>query len=105
MNDSKADGFFDEAKGKLKQTFGEATNNQSVANEGAADQVKGHAEETWGSVKDTAHNLGNSQTATDTHVAAEQHATNFRDKITNAAEHAKESIQHGLDNLEHKANS
>ena len=105
MNESKAEGFFDEAKGKLKQAFGESTNNQSVANEGAADQVKGNAEQGWGSVKDSAHNLTHSDSATSTQVSSEQHADSLRDKVTNAAEHAKESLQHGLDHLEHKANS
>ena len=104
MNDDKTAGVFDQAKGKVKQAFGEATDNQSLANEGAADQVKGHAKETWGSVKDSAHNLANSNEAARTHANADAHAHNLRDDVTNAAENAKHSIQHGLDNLEHKAN-
>ena len=104
MNDSKAEGVFDELKGKIKQGFGEATNNQSIANEGAADQVKGHAEETWGNVKDTAHNIGHSNQTTDTRLHAESDAHNTRNSIVDGAEHLKDSIKHGLDNLEHKAN-
>ena len=105
MNESKAEGFFDEAKGKLKQAFGEATNNQSVANEGAADQVKGHAEQTWGNVKDTAHDVTHNDTTTTTASPESQHTSNsLRDDITNAAEHTRESINHGLDSLKHKAN-
>ncbi len=107
MNDSKAEGLFDEAKGKLKQAFGETTNNQSVANEGAADQVKGHAEQTWGNVKDTAHDVAHSNsTTTATSSAESQHTSHgLRDDITNAAEHMKEGINHGLDSLKHKSNS
>ncbi len=103
MNDSKVEGLFDEAKGKVKQTFGESTNNQSVANEGAADQVKGHAEQTWGNVKDTAHDVTHHDTTTAS--AETQHTSHgLRDDVTNAAEHMKDSINHGLDSLKHKAN-
>jgi hypothetical protein len=83
---------------------GETFNDQSLANEGAADQVKGHAKEAWGSVKDAAHNLGRSERATTTEVRAEEDAHDARNSIANAAAHAKESIQHGLDHLTHKAN-
>ncbi len=104
MNESKAEGVFDQAKGKLKQDFGEGTNDQSMANEGAADQVKGNAEESWGSVKDSAQNLTHSNQATETKLNTEQHADSFRNKVTSAAEHLKDSIKGGLDHLEHKAN-
>lgn len=102
MNESKAEGTFDVAKGKLKQAWGEATNDQSVANSGAADQVKGHAEQTWGNVKDTAHDVTHNS---ESHTATEsQHTSHgLRDDITNAAEHLKESINHGLDKLKHKS--
>jgi uncharacterized protein YjbJ (UPF0337 family) len=104
MNDDKATGVLDQIKGKIKQGLGEATDNQSLANEGAADQVKGHAKEAWGNVKDTAHDLNNSQQAADTKLSAQEHASNFRDSVVNAAENAKDSIKRGLDHLEHKAN-
>ena len=104
MNESHAEGAFDKLKGKVEQAFGEATNDQSAANKGAADQVKGSAKETWGDVKDTAHHVTTSNTNTaKTETAETSH--NFRDDVTNAAEHAKESIQHGLDNLRNKSNS
>ena len=104
MNDSKASGIFDEAKGKVKQAVGETFNDQSMANQGAAEQVKGHAEQTWGSVKDSASNLNHSTTATHDRVEAEETGHHLRDSITHAAESAKESIQRGLGHLEHKAN-
>lgn len=104
MNETKAGGFFDEAKGKIKQVVGETFHDDSMANSGAADEVKGHAEQTWGSVKDSAHNLGHSDTAEDAETTAENTGNSLRDKVTQAAEHAKESIQHGLGNVERKAN-
>jgi uncharacterized protein YjbJ (UPF0337 family) len=104
MNETNAAGVLDQAKGKLKQAFGEATNDQSLANEGAADQVKGHAKEAWGNVKDTASDLKHSREAEDTKLHSEEHAHNLRDTITNAAEKTKDSISRGLDHLTHKAN-
>lgn len=98
MNSSKIEGVFDEAKGKVKQAFGEATNNQSVANSGAADEVKGHAKETWGNVKDTASNVGSTTDAkADAHEQNEGHS--FRESVTSAAANVKDSVSHGLDNL------
>ena len=104
MNDSKAAGDFNELKGKIKQGVGETFNDQSLANEGAADQVKGHAQQTWGSVKDTAHDLTHSNTESDSKLKAEHDAHETRNSVTGAFEHAKDSIQHGLDHLTHKAN-
>ena len=43
-SDSTIKGKFDEVAGKVKQATGEAINDQSLANKGAAQQVKGHAE-------------------------------------------------------------
>ena len=103
MNESKASGAFDEAKGKVKQTLGETFNDQSLANQGAAEQVKGHAEQTWGSVKDTASDLKHSNTVSDEKVHAEHEGHSLRDTIANAAESAKETIQRGLGRLERKA--
>ena len=104
MNNSKAAGAFDEAKGKVKQALGETFNDQSLANKGAAEQVKGHAEQAWGSVKDTASDLKHSNKATEEKAHAEHTGHSVRDSITNAAKDAKESIQRGLGHVEHKAN-
>jgi uncharacterized protein YjbJ (UPF0337 family) len=99
MNDSKAAGIFDEAKGKMKQAVGETFNDQSMANEGAADEIKGHAEQTWGNVKDTAHDLSHQHSTTT--PAHDEHATghDVRSGITHAAENLKNSINRGLDHL------
>ena len=102
MNTSNTEGVFDEAKGKIKQAVGEATNNQNLANSGAADQVKGHAKETWGNIKDTAGNVGSTTNAkADAHEQHEGHS--LRESITSTAANVKDSISRGLDNLEHKA--
>lgn len=106
MNDDKAEGVWDQAKGKVKEVFGNATGNEKVANEGAADQVKGHAKETWGDVKDTASHLTHSDSGyerenrldTDAHESKES----FRDEVTTGAANLKDSIKRGLDHLENK---
>jgi uncharacterized protein YjbJ (UPF0337 family) len=108
MNTSHLDGAVDTTKGKIKQAIGETFNDQSLANEGAADQVRGHAKEAWGSVKDTASNLSDHAKAEASHeegrheVQAEKSSHDFRQSVTDAAAHAKESLQHGLDKLEEK---
>jgi uncharacterized protein YjbJ (UPF0337 family) len=111
MNNSTASGVFNEAKGKLKQAVGETFNDQSMANEGTADEVKGHAQQAWGSVKDTAHDLANDREtpfdpsnpsySTDPVYRDEHAGHDIRTGISNAAENVKESIQRGLDHLEH----
>ena len=103
MNSSNVEGVFDQAKGKIKQAFGEATDNQSLANSGAADQVKGHAKEAWGNVKDAAHDTG---TVHETRAEEREHAEghNLRESLTSTAANVKDSINRGLNHLEHKAN-
>lgn len=108
MNESKAKGIFDEAKGKLKQAVGDTFGDQKMANSGAVDEVKGHAEQTLGSIKDAAHDATHSSTVhraeTDAHADAANTGHNVRESITNAAEHAKDSISHGIDHLKQKIN-
>ena len=91
MNSTKADGVFDQAKGKVKQTLGETFNNQKLANEGAADQVKGH-------VKEAAKDVSRDDAAK-THAHAEDTGHDARNSVTSAAENVKDSINRGLDNL------
>jgi len=101
MNTTNAEGVFDQAKGKVKQALGETFNNEKLANEGAVDQVKGHAKEAWGNVKDAASDIGSQKTAeAQAHEASAGH--DLREKITHAAESAKESISRGIDHLKHK---
>ncbi len=103
MNETKAEGIVDQAKGKIKQAFGDATGDQETANSGAADEVKGHAKEGWGNVKDTASDMSDRSVSTrDEREAGDDHGV--REGITSAAENAKDSIHRGLDNLDRKAN-
>jgi uncharacterized protein YjbJ (UPF0337 family) len=74
-------GKYDEVAGKVKQTVGEAVHDDRTANEGTAQQVKGHAEQAWGSVKEAAE---------DTH---EQREHEVRERVTSTARNAKENVQ------------
>ena len=102
MNETKAEGMFDQAKGKLKQAFGDATGDPQTANSGVADQVKGSAKEAWGNVKETASGQhGRSAGTRDAQTHSPGH--DMREEITSGAENLKNSINRGLQNLENKA--
>ena len=90
-SDSTVKGKFDELAGKAKQAFGEATGDQTIANKGAAQEVKGDAEQSWGSVKEAAHD-----TTARHEPAAESDAHHLRDKVTGAAEHLKDEIGNAM---------
>jgi len=105
MNNDTVAGKFDQVKGQVKQSVGEAVGNQRLANSGAADQVKGAAKEAWGNTKDAANAV-----ATDAHLRAEQHraeahvrgeqaAHNARESITNAAQGLKAKIDEHADKV------
>src|ERR1019366_8705309 len=98
MNTTHAEGILDQTKGKVKQALGETFNNQKLANEGAAEQVKGHAEEAWGNVKDAASEVGTEKTA-EAHAHEANTGHDLREKITHAAENAKESISRGIEHM------
>jgi uncharacterized protein YjbJ (UPF0337 family) len=103
MNNSTVEGKFDQMKGKIKQAVGETTGNETLANSGAADQVKGAAKETWGNVKDAAEDVkrtnGTYPVETARPVAEDSHATahDIREKIVESAQNAKDSIKNTLD--------
>ncbi len=84
-------GKFNQIAGKVKQTVGEATNNDKLANEGAAQQVKGHAEEAWGSVKHAAN-----ETAAEHNVVHENKAHDVRESIVSTAQNVKEHVQNAI---------
>jgi len=101
-------GKFDEVAGKVKQSVGEATHNDSLANKGTAQQVKGHAEQAWGSVKSAA-----SDTAADARVHAnesraihenegEHKAHDVRESIASTAQNVKNKIQDSVDDYRAK---
>ena len=96
-SDSTIKGKFDEVVGNIKQGVGEAVGDQSLANKGTAEQVKGHAEQAWGSVKEGASDLKAQHEAK---TADEANAT--RDTVAGKAEHLKDSIVAGVDNFVNK---
>ncbi|RXH57017.1 CsbD family protein [Granulicella sibirica] len=101
MNEDTVAGKLKSAGGKIKQATGEAIGNQELANSGAADRVKGAAQETWGKTKDAAHDVSTSARV-DGAVAREdahESAHNTREGIAGAAEHLKDSISRGIDNF------
>ncbi|WBL19704.1 MULTISPECIES: CsbD family protein [Citricoccus] len=49
----------EEAKGKAKQAFGEATDNDSLKNEGKADEAKGSLKNTFEDLKDNVQDKAN----------------------------------------------
>jgi uncharacterized protein YjbJ (UPF0337 family) len=98
MNKNTAEGKFDQVKGKMKQSVGEAIGNDRLANSGAADQVKGAAKETWGNAKDAAKSVSD-----DAHARAEdQHAQtghDVREKIVSTAQNVKNALSAKVDEI------
>ena len=96
-SNSTVEGKFNEVAGKVKQGVGETFNNDKLANEGAAQQVKGHAQQAWGAVKEAAQDVHNH-----TQPREEQKAHNVRDSITSAAQNVKEHVQAGAESVRDK---
>jgi len=105
MSTETITGKFDQVKGKVKQSVGEATGNDSLANSGMADQVKGHVKEAWGETKDAAHAVSSDakrEAAVD-HAEAKIHgeetAHNVRNHIVDAAASVKEAVVRHADHV------
>ncbi len=102
MNTTNVTGKFDQAAGKVKQRVGEAIGSQKLANEGAAQEIKGHAKEAWGNVKDTAQDLSDKARASAREDNAHGTTKDIREAVTSTAQNVKEKINHGLDDLKEK---
>ena len=106
MNDDTATGKFDQIKGKVKQSVGEAVGNDRLANSGAADQVKGAAKESWGATKDAFRDVSDrnattgSSTSSDTSMNT---AHDVRQKAVSSAENVKDTIKEKADNFRRSA--
>jgi uncharacterized protein YjbJ (UPF0337 family) len=50
----RAEGKFDQGKGKVKQGVGDLTDNERMQGEGKMDEMKGKGEQAWGDIKDAA---------------------------------------------------
>lgn len=94
MNTNSAEGKFDQLKGKVKQSVGEAFGDESLANSGAADQVKGAAKEVYGNAKDAANTV-----ADDARHDAQDHGHDVRSKITSTAQNVKDSINSKVEEI------
>ncbi len=99
MNEDTVAGKLKATGGKIKQSAGEAIGNQELANSGTADQVKGAAQEAWGTTKDAASEVG--AAAKHDH---ESHSTahSIRDSIAHGAENTKNFIGDAMDQLRGK---
>ena len=100
-SDSTVKGKWDEVAGKVKQGVGEAVGNENLANKGTAQQVKGHAEQTWGAVKETAHDINTTDADTGERrpPRTETAGHDVRESIASTAANVKEHIKSGLDDL------
>lgn len=90
-SDSSIKGKFDELAGKAKQAFGNTTGDQSAANKGAAQEVKGHAEQSWGAVKESAHDSSEREKP-----EADAKAHDARESITSTAANVKDHVEHAF---------
>ncbi len=92
MNKDQVSGKVDQVTGKVKEKVGEAVGNQGLANQGVADQVKGAAKETWGNVKDAAH-----ETAEHHKHESEQSRFDARKKVVNTVQNIKDKVNEKID--------
>jgi uncharacterized protein YjbJ (UPF0337 family) len=108
MSTETLTGKLNQLKGKVKQSFGEATNDESLANSGVADQVKGHVKEAWGNTKDAAHSVSEDAKARAEAEHAEAKAKgedtdhNVRESIVNAAQNFKDAVVRHTDEIKSK---
>ncbi len=99
MNKETLEGKFDQVSGAVKQKVGETFNDQSLANSGVAEQIKGAAKETWGKAKDVVSEKKDdaasraSAEKDDTRIRAQNSSDNLRDKIVNKVQDLKESAE------------
>jgi len=96
MNKDQVTGKVEQAAGRVKQGVGETLNNQKLANQGVADQVKGAARETWGNVKDAA-----DVSADRHHKEAERKAEDVRTGVRDKVDEVRANINDRID--AHKA--
>jgi uncharacterized protein YjbJ (UPF0337 family) len=97
MNKDQVTGKAEQVAGRIKQGVGETFGNQTLANQGVADQVKGAAKETWGNAKDAA------AVTKDRHrQEAEQKANDARADVRQRVEDVHDTVNEKID--AHKAN-
>jgi uncharacterized protein YjbJ (UPF0337 family) len=87
-SESTIKGKLNEVAGRVKQSVGEMTHNDTMANEGAAQQIKGHAQQAWGSVEEAA-----KDTKARHEPEAESKAHDIRESIVSTAQNVKEHVE------------
>ena len=97
MNRETTEGKFDQMKGKVKQSVGEAFGKPGLANSGTADQVKGAAKEAYGNAKDVVR-----ASSDDAHARAQTQAHDVRSKIASTAQNVKNAVNTKADEMKHK---
>lgn len=97
MNSDQVKGKAEQIAGKIKQGTGEAIGNNSLANRGVADQVKGAARETWGNVKDAVHSEAKAHQA-----EQQENANRARDHVVRKTEDLKERVNERIDSHKSK---
>jgi uncharacterized protein YjbJ (UPF0337 family) len=111
MNKETLEGKFDQVSGAVKQKVGETFNDQSLANSGVAEQIKGAAKETWGKTKDVANDrkedadYRNQAERGDVQARTQNSADDLREKVVNKVQDLKENISEKLDHLRDKDNA
>ena len=58
MDQDRVEGTLKEGAGKVKEEWGDATDDKSTEWGGKADQVEGNAQQGWGDAKETLGGLG-----------------------------------------------
>lgn len=96
MNSDQIKGKANQVVGKVKQGAGEMTGNDRLANKGVVDQAKGAVQETWGNVKDAAHEAGKTHDA-ERHEKASQMRENVSSKVDDAKNKASDKIDNFKD--------
>ena len=106
MDENRVEGKFDQIKGKVKQSVGEAVGNEHMANSGAADQVKGAAKESWGATKDAFRDVSDRNAAADTSATTATTDTtghDVRNKAVSTAQNVKDTIKDKADEFRRSA--
>jgi uncharacterized protein YjbJ (UPF0337 family) len=58
MDQDRVEGTLKEGTGKVKEEWGDATDDASTEMEGKKDQAEGKVQESWGEAKDTLRDVG-----------------------------------------------
>jgi uncharacterized protein YjbJ (UPF0337 family) len=92
VNKDQISGKVEQVLGKVEQNVGETVGIERLANQGVVDQAKGAVKETWGNAKDAARGVQQSHKNATTDKAHERVANNLSQSVQSAKEKASEKI-------------